>query len=128
MNTKIIPFPAKQTAINRSEVISYSQVLNAAWDASLEATLEFYESNGDFYEEGGAYVLLEDLNAPFVRLLQIKGVGEPTVAGDWRISLLLGLPYKSRCIYEAGCNAFVEELRLNKIEAKTVSFNVDDEF
>ncbi|SDR45578.1 hypothetical protein [Pseudovibrio sp. Tun.PSC04-5.I4] len=91
MNTKIIPFPTKQTAISRSEVISYSKVLEAAWDASLEATLEFYESNGDFYEEGGAFVLLEDLNAPFVRLLKVKGIGEPTIAGEWRISLLLGL-------------------------------------
>ncbi|MGH0004670.1 hypothetical protein ACQU0X_31785 [Pseudovibrio ascidiaceicola] len=127
MNAKILTFPTKQSAINRSEVISFSEVLEAAWDASLEATLEFVEQNGDYFEEGGAHVVFADLNAPFVRLLKVKGVGEVMSTGEWKVSLLLGLPYKSRCVYEAGCKAFAEELKLRNISARVVTFAKDEE-
>lgn len=127
MSAKILTFPTKQNTMSRTDVISFSEALDAAWDASLEATSVFVEENGDFFSEGGAYVVFDDLNAPFVRLLKVKGVGEAMISGGWKVSLLLGLPYKSSCAYEAGCNAFVEELKLHNILARVVAYDDHDE-
>ncbi|QUS59075.1 hypothetical protein [Pseudovibrio brasiliensis] len=127
MSATILTFPTKQNTMRRKDVISFSETLEAAWDASLEATNVFVEENGDYFSEGGAYVVFDDLNAPFVRLLKVKGVGEAMISGGWKVSLLLGLPYKSSCVYEAGCNAFVDELKLRKISARVVTYEDGEE-
>ena len=127
MSAKILNFPTKQNTMSRRDVISFSEALDAAWDASLEATNVFVEENGDYFAKGGAYVVFDDLNAPIVRLLKVKGVGEAMICGGWKVSLLLGLPYKSICVYEAGCNAFVEELKLRNISARVVTYEDGEE-
>ena len=126
MNAQILYFPIKKPAIDRLEVISCSQLLDAAWDAAMEAAQVFVETNGDLLEEGGAYVVVEDPETPFVRLLKIKGVGEVLPSGEWKVLLLRGLPYTSQCVYEAGCNAFVEELKLADVAARVLCFQADN--
>ncbi|MGH0003535.1 hypothetical protein ACQU0X_25955 [Pseudovibrio ascidiaceicola] len=122
MNAQILHFPVQQDVISPADATAHSEILSAAWDASMEAVQVFVQENGDNREHGGACVVFEDPDSAFVRLLMIKGIGEHTKTGEWRISLLQGLPYKSRRAYVAGCDAFVKELELRDISARVDSF------